>query len=91
MNLLKLFTGLLSDVPPPHSALVDPTFYRINTGSHEYEGRILYQNDVVINFNIGHKVVKILKTNIVKIHVLSATSAPQRLQDNSAMSRLQLT
>lgn len=49
---------------------VDPTFYQIKTNQHEYAGKILFQDNVIIKLKVDEmKVVKILKENILKITI----------------------
>lgn len=51
-------------------AIEDPTFYRIKTNQHEYAGKILFQDNVIIKLKVDEaKVVKILKENILKISI----------------------
>jgi hypothetical protein len=51
-------------------AIEDPTFYLIKTNQHEYEGKILFQDNVIIKLKVDEtKVVKILKENILKIRI----------------------
>ena len=48
----------------------DPTLYQVTTHQHEYAGKILFQDGVIIKLKIGEmKVVKILKENIRKIAI----------------------
>lgn len=48
----------------------DPTLYQIITNQHQYAGKILFQDAVIIKLKIGEmKVVKILKENILKISI----------------------
>lgn len=48
----------------------DPTFYQIKTNQHEYAGKILFQDSMMIKLKINDmKVVKILKENIKKITI----------------------
>jgi hypothetical protein len=54
----------------------DPTHYMIETSMGRYEGKILYQDDVIIKLRVSDfKLVKILKTNISKIQILSSVAA----------------
>lgn len=53
-----------TDVP------ADPTLYQVTTNQHEYAGKILFQDGVIIKLKIDEmKVVKILKENIRKISI----------------------
>ena len=49
---------------------VDPTLYQIKTSQHEYAGKILFQDNMIIKLKVDEmKVVKILKENILKITI----------------------
>lgn len=49
---------------------IDPTLYQIKTNQHEYAGKILFQDNVIIKLKVDEmKVVKILKENILKITI----------------------
>lgn len=53
----------------------DPTLYQIITNQHQYAGKILFQDAVVIKLKIDEmKVVKILKENILKISIQKGTT-----------------
>jgi len=70
MNLLKSFTGIFTIEEPRIQAALDPTDYCIETIDHKYNGKIIYQDDVVINFKVPQsKFVKILKKNIRRITI----------------------
>jgi hypothetical protein len=48
----------------------DPTLYQVITNQHQYAGKILFQDGVIIKLKIDEmKVVKILKENIRKISI----------------------
>lgn len=48
----------------------DPTLYQVTTSQHQYAGRILFQDGVIIKLKVDDmKVVKILKENIQKISI----------------------
>jgi hypothetical protein len=48
----------------------DPTLYQVTTSQHQYAGKILFQDGVIIKLKIDEmKVVKILKENIRKIAI----------------------
>ena len=62
--------GSLFPVKPEASVPEDPTLYQVITNQHQYAGRILFQDAVIIKLKIGDmKVVKILKENIRKISI----------------------
>jgi hypothetical protein len=68
LGLLDLVVSIFSlkrDVYIPE----DPTLYQVTTNQHEYAGKILFQDAVIIKLRIGEKVVKILKENIRKISI----------------------
>jgi len=55
---------------PEIQPVLDPTDYCIETIAHKYYGRIIYQDDVVINFKVPEsKFVKILKVNIKRVTI----------------------
>jgi hypothetical protein len=56
-------------------AIEDPTFYQIKTSQHEYAGKILFQDNMIIKLKVDEmKVVKILKENILKITIRKETN-----------------
>ena len=54
----------------------DPTLYQVETSNNIYSGYIIFQDDVMIKFRTTSlKPVKILKSNIVRITVMSRFSS----------------
>jgi hypothetical protein len=65
----------LMTVKRANSALEDPTLYQIKTNQHEYAGKILFQDNMIIKLKVDEmKVVKILKENIRKITIQKEAS-----------------
>ncbi len=72
MSLLKSIASLLIQDKQEVIAQ-DPTVYQIDTLIGTYEGKIVYQDDVVIRLRINEeKMVKILKVNINRIRIVNA-------------------
>lgn len=70
MNIMKTITSVFG-MNTAEMLACDPTQYKIVTNTNEYVGRIIYQDDFAIKFiNDKAKPVKILKSNISRIHVL---------------------
>lgn len=69
LNILDMAASLLTVKRIDH-VIEDPTFYQVETNQHEYAGKILFQDSMVIKLKINDiKVVKILKENIRKITI----------------------
>ena len=76
MNMFRSITSFL--IPERRELLKgqDPTLYLIETSMGRYEGKIIYQDDVIIKLCVGDfKLVKILKTNINKIQIVGSAIA----------------
>jgi len=71
MDITKLIDGIFSWRTPVVTPLLDNTEYRIATNTHEYHGRIIYQDDFSIKFQSQkNKTVRILKSNINQMSVI---------------------
>ena len=54
------------------SVTPDPTMYQVETSNNTYSGYIIFQDDIMIKFRTtSMKPVKILKTNIVRVTIMS--------------------
>jgi hypothetical protein len=89
MNLINSMAAHLlgkeKEVPPP----VDPTVYRIETATHKYCGRIVYQDDMVMKIKISKpKAIKILKANIERITRVESEVVQQYFQWHKAQEQL---
>jgi hypothetical protein len=70
MSFLKSLIGLFERVEHEMPILADPTLYNVVTNKGAYTGKIVYQNDMVINLDCDGKQIKILKTNIAHISIV---------------------
>jgi hypothetical protein len=70
MSFLKSLIALFDGDEPEMPLLADPTLYSVVTNKGAYTGKIVYQNDMVINLDCDGKRVKILKTNISRISIV---------------------
>jgi len=53
------------------ATVTDPTIYLIVTKTREYQGLIVHQDGLMINFKDAmHKHIKILKANIITIKII---------------------
>ncbi|MBL7870939.1 MAG: hypothetical protein JNM78_04970 [Cyclobacteriaceae bacterium] len=72
MGLVKSISEIFLWPDTEETPLIDLTEYKIATKTNEYTGTIIYQNDFVIKFQErNNKLVKILKSNINKMVVVS--------------------
>lgn len=56
----------------PVSVVMDPTVYEIVTVNQTHKGRIVHQDEVVINLqSLEKKSIKILKQNIKQVIILN--------------------
>ena len=68
-DIFEMITSLVTS-KSESPTLEDPTLYHVKTHQHEYAGKILFQDSVLIKLKINEeKVVKILKENIKKITI----------------------
>jgi hypothetical protein len=73
-SLLQVIDSLLGSASEKANAIAtDPTMYQVETtNSKVYNGYIIYQNDVMMKFRTTSlKPVKILKSNIVRVTIMS--------------------
>jgi hypothetical protein len=70
MSFLKSLIALFERNEQQTQTVADPTLYSVVTNKGAYTGKIVYQNDMVINFDCDGKRVKILKTNISRISIV---------------------
>jgi hypothetical protein len=73
-NLLQIIDALLGSASEKANAIAtDPTMYQVETtNSKVYNGYIIFQDDVMIKFRTtALKPIKILKSNIVRVTVLT--------------------
>ena len=69
LNIFDTVASLFT-IKRDYVAIEDPTFYQIKTNQHEYAGKILFQDNMIIKLKVNEmKVVKILKENILKITI----------------------
>ncbi len=72
MDFVKSISEIFFWPDSEETPLMDFTEYKIATNTHEYTGTIIYQNDIVIKFQErNNKLVKILKSNIIQMVVVS--------------------
>jgi hypothetical protein len=69
MSIINSVSSFFSRKSIAETPLLDPTEYRIITDTHEYFGLITHQDDFSIDFQVDNKLVKILKSTIIKISV----------------------
>lgn len=76
-NLLQIIDSLLGSSAKDMSIAADPTMYQVETNNNNvYSGYIIFQDDVMIKFRTTSlKPVKILKTNIVRVTIMSRYSS----------------
>ena len=68
---LEFIAGLFMLNKAEQTPMMDTTIYRIETSSHQYCGKILYQDNVVIRLKgFKPKPVKILNANIERIAIV---------------------
>jgi len=73
-SLLQIIDSLLgSDSSKDIAMVADPTMYQVETTNNKvYSGYIIFQDDVMIKFRTTSlKPVKILKSNIVRVTVMT--------------------
>lgn len=84
ITLLKSISSLFTVSAPVRPTVEDPTIYQVETSFHKYCGRIIYQDEVMIQLkSFKPKAIKILKANINKITVVKTESAQQYYQWHS--------
>ena len=74
MNLLQIIDSVLGSASPKDiSIATDPTMYQVETTNHNvYSGYIIFQDEVMIKFRTTSlKPIKILKSNIVRVTVIT--------------------
>lgn len=88
------FCSVLLGVEEKEPSVSDPTLYEIQTHTHSYTGKIVVQDDKMMKVWLieNMKAVKILKENIVRIHIRKAshTQLEQewKLKANPVYSRI---
>ena len=73
-NLLQLIDSLLGSASDKAISIsADPTMYQVETTNNKvYSGYIIHQNDVMMKFRTTSlKPIKILKSNIVRVTIMS--------------------
>lgn len=73
-NLLQIIDALLGSASAKEiSIATDPTMYQVETSNQKlYSGYIICQDDVMIKFRTTSlKPIKILKSNIVRVTVMT--------------------
>jgi hypothetical protein len=76
-NIFNLIAQVFHQTPKS-TAMVDNTVYQVETNSRKYCGRIIYQDDQVIRLRgARYRSVKIIKSNIEKISIVSSEATAQ--------------
>lgn len=72
-SLLQIIDSLLGSASEKANAIAtDPTMYQVETTNNIYSGYIIFQDDVMIKFRTTSlKPIKILKSNIIRVTVMS--------------------
>ncbi len=71
MKMLKSLIDLFTGSTPETVHTADPTVYRIETTRGEHSGRIVYQDDMIINLqSLELKQIKILKSNVQRVSII---------------------
>jgi hypothetical protein len=77
-SLLQLVDSLLGSASEKAIAIsADPTMYQVETTNNKvYSGYIIHQDDVMMKFRTTSlKPIKILKSNIVRVTIMSRLSS----------------
>lgn len=91
MSILTSMAKFLSWRNPLAIPKLDTTTYKITTNTHEYVGLIIYQDDFSIKFQSQKsKLVRILKSNINEMSVVSPNEAHQVNSQSSRPYKSQL-
>jgi hypothetical protein len=90
MKWMKRVVSILLSRKVAVAAVEDPTVYQIETTTRKYCGKIIYQDNVIIQLKIAKpKAVKILKANIEKIAMVQNESALQYYQrQNTRLAKI---
>jgi hypothetical protein len=85
LSLIKSFAAFLISKQEEFPIPIDSTFYEIETKVGQYQGQIIYQDDLIVRLKTDKlKPVKILKSNISKIIAVDSGVVGQYFQKRNA-------